>query len=60
MVGIHLSMAPFIYRKVRESPFLRQLVIPFGSARYVALYEIEGGSVVNVLAIAHPFEDDYH
>ena len=55
-----MSMAPFIYRKVRESPFLRQLVIPFGSARYVALYEIEGGSVVNVLAIAHQFEDDYH
>jgi len=26
----------------------------------VALYEIEGGSVVNVLAIAHQFEDDYH
>ena len=53
-------MAPFIYRKVRESPFLRQLVIPFGSAGYAALYEIEGGRVVNVLAIGHQFEDDYY
>ena len=59
-VASHLSRTPFIYRKARESPFLRQLVTLFGSARYVALYEIEGGSVVNVLAIAHQFEDDYH
>jgi len=39
---------------------LRELVIPFQSAGYVALYEIEGGGVVNVLAIRHQLEDDYY
>ncbi len=52
--------APFIYRKAGESPFLRELVIPFRSAGYVALYEIAVESVVNVLAIRHQREDDYH
>jgi plasmid stabilization system protein ParE len=56
----HLSRTPFIYRKVGESPFLRELVIPFQSSGYVALYEIEGGSVVNILAIRHQLEDDYY
>jgi plasmid stabilization system protein ParE len=59
-VASHLSRTPFIYRKARESPFLRELVIPFQAAGYVALYEIEGGSVVNVLAIRHQLEDDYY
>ena len=59
-VASHLSRTPFIYRKARESPFLRERVIPFQSAGYVALYEIEGGDVVNVLAIRHQLEDDYY
>ena len=59
-VETQLSKTPFIYRKARESPFLRELVIPFRSAGYVALYEIEGGNVVNVLAIRHQLEDDYY
>lgn len=59
-VESHLSRTPFIYRKARESPFLRELVIPFQSAGYVALYEIEGGSIVNVLATRHQLEDDYY
>ena len=56
----HLSRTPFIYRKAGDSPFLRELLIPFGAAGYVALYEIEGATRVNILAIRHQLEDDYH
>jgi plasmid stabilization system protein ParE len=55
-----LSRTPFIYRKVGESPFLRELLVPFQSSGCVALYEIEGASVVNILAIRHQLEDDYY
>ncbi|MEW6689758.1 MAG: type II toxin-antitoxin system RelE/ParE family toxin [Pseudomonadota bacterium] len=56
-----LQFSPFSCRKVRrDNPFLRELVIPFGSAGYVALYEIEGGGAVTVLAVRHQREDDYH
>jgi plasmid stabilization system protein ParE len=56
----HLSRAPFIFRKAGASPFLRELVMPFRGAGYVALYEIEGDSVVNILALRHQRDDDYH
>ncbi len=56
----HLSRAPFIFRKAGQSPFLRELVIPFRSAGYVVLYEIEDGSTVNIQAVRHQLEDDYH
>jgi len=56
----HLSRTPFIFRKAGVSPFLRELVIPFRGAGYVALYEIEGATTVNVLALRHQLEDDYH
>ena len=56
----HLSRTPFIYRKTGGNPFLRELIIPFGSSGYVALYEIEGGETVNILAVRHQLEDDYH
>lgn len=56
----HLSRSPFIFRKASVSPFLRELIIPFRGAGYVALYEIEGRSIVNVLCIRHQLEDDYH
>jgi plasmid stabilization system protein ParE len=55
-----LSRSPFIYRKAGSSPFLRELIIAFGSTGYVALYEIEGKSQVNILALRHQLEDDYH
>ena len=55
-----LSHSPFIYRKAGSSPFLRELVIAFGSTGYVALYEIEGNATVNILALRHQREDDYH
>lgn len=55
-----LSRAPFVYRKAGDSPFLRELLIPFGSAGYVALYEIRDATSVMVLAVRHQLEDDYH
>ena len=51
---------PFSCRKVDEqNPFLRELLIPFGSAGYVALFEIEDQSTVTILAIRHQREEDY-
>lgn len=55
-----LSRAPFIFRKVGGSPFLRELIVPFRGLGYVALYEIEAESKVNILAVRHQLEDDYH
>lgn len=55
-----LRRTPFIYRKAGDSPFLRELLIPFGAGGYVALFEIIDGSRVHVLAIRHQLEDDYH
>jgi plasmid stabilization system protein ParE len=55
-----LSRAPFVYRKAGDSPFLRELLIPFRGAGYVALYEIKDAVHVTVLAARHQFEDDYH
>lgn len=55
-----LRRTPFIYRKAAESPFLRELLIPFGAAGYVALFEIGDARLVQVLAIRHQLEDDYH
>ncbi len=51
---------PFTCRKADEdNPFLRELVIPFGSTGYVALFEIENPSTVTILAIRHQREEDY-
>jgi len=55
-----LGRSPFIYRKAGTSPFLRELLIPFGSSGYVALFEIEDKSTVTILAVRHQLEDDYH
>ena len=55
-----LSRAPFAYRKAGDSPFLRELLIPFRGGGYVALYEILDAAQVSVLAVRHQLEDDYH
>lgn len=55
-----LRSSPFTCRKAGRSPFLRELVIPFGRSGYVALFEIEDSSNVVVLAVRHQLEDDYH
>jgi plasmid stabilization system protein ParE len=59
-VGI-LRFSPFSCRKVRaHNSFLRELIIPFGSAGYVALFEIESKNTVPILAVRHQREEDYH
>lgn len=56
-----LQSFPFACRKASvEHPFLREMVIEFGQAGYVALYEIESGNTVTLLAVRHQREDDFH
>jgi plasmid stabilization system protein ParE len=55
-----LKTSPFTCRKAGQSPFLRELIIPFGRSGYVALFEIEGAADVVVNAVRHQLEDDYH
>lgn len=56
-----LEQSPFSFRKARaDTPFLRELVIPFGASGYVALFEIDHSRCVTVLAVRHQREDDYH
>jgi plasmid stabilization system protein ParE len=55
-----LKRSPFIYRKADDDPFLRELLIPFGSSGYLALFEIEDAATVTILAVRHQLEDDYH
>jgi plasmid stabilization system protein ParE len=56
-----LQEFPFSCRKAHaENPFVRELVIPFGAAGYVALFEIENDEMVTILAIRHQREEDYH
>jgi plasmid stabilization system protein ParE len=51
---------PFTCRKAdADSPFLRELIISFGSGGYVALFEIEDQRTVTILAVRHQREDDY-
>lgn len=55
-----LRFSPFSCRKaLADKPFLRELIIPFGSAGYVALFEIESDRSVNILAVRHQREEDY-
>ena len=52
---------PFTCRKASaDSPFLREMVIPFGAGGYVALFEIEEDKFVTILAVRHQREEDYH
>ncbi|MGC2166436.1 MAG: type II toxin-antitoxin system RelE/ParE family toxin [Gallionella sp.] len=58
-----LALFPFSCRKAEggaASPFLRELLIPFGSAGYVTLFEIEDVKTVTILAVRHQREEDYH
>ena len=55
-----LRRSPFTCRKAGPSPFLRELVIPFGRSGYVALFEIVDNKNVVVAAVRHQLEDDYH
>ena len=57
-----LEYSPFSCRKAwpGDRPLLRELVIPFARAGYVALFEIDGPGHVSILAVRHQREDDYH
>ena len=55
-----LKTSPFTCRKAGQSPFLRELIIPFGRSGYLALFEIEAATEVVVVALRHQLEDDYH
>jgi plasmid stabilization system protein ParE len=55
-----LKTSPFTCRKAGQSPFLRELIVPFGRSGYVALFEIADETNVAVLAVRHQLEDDYH
>jgi len=56
-----LQQFPFTCRKaVPENAFLREMVISFVAAGYVALFEIENNVTITILAIRHQREDDFH
>ena len=56
-----LAHSPFSCRKATAgNAFLRELIIAFGVAGYVALFEIDDAQTVTVLALRHQREDDYH
>jgi plasmid stabilization system protein ParE len=59
-VQYRLAITPFSFRKAAQNPAQRELIIPFGSTGYVALYEIVSTSKVVVLAVRHQREEDYH
>lgn len=55
-----LQTFPFACRKAAsDQPLLREMVIEFGQAGYVALYEIENRGMVTVLAVRHQRESDF-
>lgn len=58
-----LEVFPFSCRKAiggPGGPFLRELIIPFGSTGYVALFEIEHPQKVAVCAARRQRDEDYH
>jgi len=55
-----LETSPFACRRAAGADaLLRELLVGFGSAGYVALFEIEVAKSVTVLAVRHQREDDY-
>jgi plasmid stabilization system protein ParE len=58
-----LEQFPFTCRKADEhNPFLRELIVPFGSAGNVVLFEVEDASMVSILAVRHQRKrkEDYY
>ena len=55
-----LRFSPFSCRKaIADNPFVRELIIPFGSAGYVALFEIGSNGAVTILAVRPQREEDF-
>jgi plasmid stabilization system protein ParE len=55
-----LAISPFSCRKADNSPFVRELIVPFGSTGNVVLFEIQTTDRVHIGAIRHQRESDYH
>jgi plasmid stabilization system protein ParE len=57
-----LEHSPFSCRKAwpGDRPLLREIIIPFGNAGYVALFEIDDPRHISILAVRHQREEDYH
>ena len=55
-----LAVSPFSCRKADNSPFVRELIVPFGATGYVVLFEIKTAGRVHVGAVRHQRESDYH
>lgn len=56
-----LQTFPFACRKAAPGqPLLREMLIEFGQAGFVALYEIENPGMGTVLAVRHQRESDFH
>ncbi|MBV2208988.1 MAG: type II toxin-antitoxin system RelE/ParE family toxin [Thermomonas sp.] len=43
-----------------DHPLLRELLVPFGHAGYVLLFEITSKDTVTILAVRHQSEEDYY
>ena len=55
-----LETSPFACRRAPASdPLVRELLIGFGAAGFVLLFEIEAGDIVTVMAARHQREADY-
>lgn len=56
-----LQLFPFTCRKADpDNPLLRELLVPFDTSGYVALYDIGDDHTVTILAVRRQREDDYH
>ena len=55
-----LRTHPFTCRMAEDNPYDRELIIRFGSAGYVALFEVISDPEVLVAATRHQREDDCH
>ena len=56
-----LQQFPFASRKADDAnAFLRELLVPFGSAGYVVLFEVGADATVTVAAVRHQRESDFH
>lgn len=52
---------PFACRKATaDNPFLRELLISFGAAGYLVLFDIETDAMVTIVAVRHQLKDHYH
>lgn len=56
-----LEHFPFSCRKAGngDDPTLREIIITFGNAGYVAIFKIRQSDLVTILGIRHQFEADY-